>query len=201
MKLYHSATSPYVRKVMLVLYLKGLVEKVQLVPGSGTPLAPNRQTLSANPLGKVPCLVTDAGEALYDSRVICRYLDSLSGGGLYATDAGQFAVLTREAAADGMMDSGISAVYETRLRAPAMQVSAVRDAWLAKITRTLGVLEGQAASLDAPVRIDHIAIASALGYLDLRFDHLNWRSSAPGLAAWFADFRETPAMLATAPKE
>ncbi|MGF1551120.1 MAG: glutathione S-transferase N-terminal domain-containing protein [Paracoccaceae bacterium] len=201
MKLYFSPTSPYVRKVMLVLYLRRLTEKVQLVTANTTPTRPDKQVLAHNPLGKVPALVTDEGEALYDSRVICRYLDEFSGGGLYPTDERAFGVLRREALADGLLDAGLLAIDERRLRPEAQQSQQLVDAWQAKITRALGAFEAEAEAIrETPERIDHLALAAALGYLDFRFSGMGWRREAPEIAEWFEDYRETPAMLATAPR-
>ncbi|MEL6265963.1 MAG: glutathione S-transferase family protein [Pseudomonadota bacterium] len=200
MKLYFSPTSPFVRKVMLVLYLRNRVEGVQLVPGSGTPTQPNKLVVGANPLGRIPCLVTDDGKTIHDSRVITRYLDELTGGGLYPP--GDFAVLTREAMADGVMESGVLSAYEHRLRPAAQRHQPVVDGYQAKIARSIAAFEADAdAVTDGAIRIDHIALASALGYLDFRFSGTNWRKDAPKIAGWFDDFRETPAMLATAPRE
>ncbi|MEM6421625.1 MAG: glutathione S-transferase N-terminal domain-containing protein [Pseudomonadota bacterium] len=202
MKLYFSPASPFVRKVMLVLYLKNMVDRVQLVAGRGTPTQPNKETLSVNPLGKIPALATESGEILYDSRVICRYLDRQSGGGLYPTDNSEFTVLTREALADGILDAAVLAVYENRLRPEGMRHQPILDAMNAKVERGLAAFETGADAVTAgALSIDKIGVACALGYLDFRFPGLNWRSKARKLTAWYDEFRETPAMLATAPRE
>ncbi|MEM9781589.1 MAG: glutathione S-transferase [Pseudomonadota bacterium] len=200
MKLYFSPTSPFVRKVMLVLYLKGLVEDVQLVLAPTKPTTPNKQVLGQNPIGKIPCLVTDEGLTLFDSRVICRYLDEKTGGGLYAS--GDFKLLTREAMADGMMDAGVLAIYEYALRPAGARHQPMVDAMHGKIARAIEAFEKDAdAMVTGAIRIDHIALASALGYMDFRFPGIPWRPKAKKITKWFDDFRETPAMLATAPKE
>ena len=201
MKLYHSGTSPYVRKVMAILHLGNMTDRVELIAGSGNPLAPNPRTVGANPLGKVPCLVTDAGQALFDSRVICRYLDDLGGLGLYPTDGTLWGCLTREALADGIVDAGILAIYEGRLRPETIRFQPWVDGQLDKIRRAIAVLEGEAGLLVGPPRIDQIAIGAALGHVDFRFGDLGWRDAAPKLAAWYETFAATPAMAATAPKE
>ncbi|MBK0398625.1 glutathione S-transferase [Limibaculum sp. M0105] len=201
MKLYHSPTSPYVRKAMVILHLGGIAGRVELVAGGGTPLAPNAGTVSANPLGKVPCLITDAGEAIFDSRVICRYLDHVAGTGLYPADDSIWGVLTREALADGILDAGILAVYEKRLRPEEIRMPAWVEAQTVKMRRAIETLEHGFAALSGPVRADHIAIGCALGYVDFRFGDLGWRAGAPKLAAWYEAFAATPAMSETAPKE
>jgi glutathione S-transferase len=197
MKLYHSPTSPFVRKAMVVAILTGQEGEIETVPGSGSPMEPNAATLGANPLGKVPALVTDAGETLFDSRVICRYLDARAGAGL--TPEGDFAALTREALADGIMDAGVLAVHEHRFRAEGMRNEAYREGQIEKIRRAIAVLEAGADALDGPARLDTIAAGCALGYVDLRFPDLGWCAGAPRLAAWAERFAATPAMAATAP--
>lgn len=201
MKLYHSPTSPYVRKVMVTLALGGMTDAVELIHGAGTPLAPNEGTVSANPLGKVPCLITDGGAAIYDSRVICRYIDHLAGTGLYPSGPEEFRVLTLEATADGILDAGILAVYETRLRPEEIRYQPWVEAQMAKITRAIAALEIEASFFGAPVTAAHIAVGCALGYLDFRFAEMGWRKDAPALAGWYAGFAETPEMAATAPTE
>ena len=116
MRLFHSPTSPYVRKVMVLLHESGLLDQVELVTGSGTPLDPGAAPLDANPLGKVPALEREDGPALFDSRVICRYLDDRAKAGLYPTGAALWDTLVLEAAADGILDAALLMVYESRLR-------------------------------------------------------------------------------------
>ncbi len=199
MKLYHSGTSPYVRKVMVTAHLAGLVDRLELIPGSGTPLDPNEATVSANPLGKVPALVTDDGLTLYDSRVITRYLDGFGGAGLYPEGAALWPVMTREALADGIMDAGILSVYEARLRPEELRYTPWVQSQRSKIQRALGVLEGEAGRFGAAPDAGQIAIGCALGYLDLRFGDMGWREGRPGLAEWFERFAALPAMQATMP--
>jgi len=198
MKLYHSTTSPYVRKVMVTLHLTGQVEEVELIAGSGTPLDPNESTCSVNPLGKVPCLITDEGAAILDSRVITRYLDDRAGGGCYPDSPALYPVLTLEAMADGLLDAALLVVYESRLRPEELRFSPWIRGQMSKIHRTLGVIEGMAGRFgDTDAGL--IAIGCALGYLDLRFPDLDWRTGRPALAQWFEHFAATPAMQATIP--
>ncbi|MEM7178616.1 MAG: glutathione S-transferase [Pseudomonadota bacterium] len=201
MKLYHSPTSPYVRKVMVMLALTGQTDAVELLPGAGTPLAPNEGTCSANPLGKVPCLVTEDGRAIYDSRVICRYVDFVGKGGLYPEGETLFDVLTTEALADGIIDAGILGVYEARLRPEELRFSPWVQAQLSKVQRALGELEGRSAGFGEALDAGQIAVGCALGYLDFRFGDLNWRQGRPRLSAWNDGIQAHEAMLATAPVE
>ncbi|GMG84871.1 glutathione S-transferase [Paralimibaculum aggregatum] len=199
MKLYHSDTSPYVRKVMVALHLAGKAEAVDLVPGSGTPLDPNEGTCSANPLGKVPCLVTDDGLALFDSRVITRHLDATFGIGLYPEGDALWPVLAREALAEGILDAALLVVYEARLRPAELRFSPWVQGQMSKIHRALGVLEGEAGRFGEGFDAGLVAVACALGYLDLRFADLGWREGRPALAGWYEGVAEHPALVATRP--
>jgi len=200
MKLYHSPTSPYVRKVMLVLYLTGQLDDVELIPGSGTPLEPNEETIAANPLGKVPCLIGGDGAAVYDSRVICRYLDHRAGAGLYPDGDALFPMLTTEALADGIIDAVLLTAYEWRLRPEDKRYQPWVDGQVAKVERGLAELEKSVLVLDGALNAAKIAAGAAVGYVDMRQGELGWRETCPNLAAWFAEFSETPAMQATAPQ-
>ncbi|HUF56225.1 MAG TPA: glutathione S-transferase [Thermohalobaculum sp.] len=201
MKLYHSETSPYVRKVMVVLHMTGQLGAVELVPGSGSPLAPNDETVGANPLGKVPCLVTDGGEALFDSRVITRWLDHVGQGGLYPAGDALFRVLTLEALADGILDAALLVVYEGRLRPEELRFTPWVEGQTGKVLRALAVLEARVADdlMGAPT-MAHVAVGCALGYVDFRLPQLAWRDTCPALADWYRDFAEKPYMQATVPQ-
>ncbi|MEY4984550.1 MAG: hypothetical protein RIR62_2816 [Pseudomonadota bacterium] len=208
MRLYHSPTSPYVRKVMVLLHETGLLDRVTLVTGSGTPVDPSNAPLEANPLGKVPALERDDGPALYDSRVICRYLDDLAGAGLYPAGPRLWDTLTLEATADGILDAALLMVYESRIRpedlryAPWVegQWSKVDRALDAVETRWLPHLQGAPDAADGSLPdMGRIALACALGYLDFRHGARGWRTGRPHLAAWEAAFAARPSMQATRP--
>lgn len=199
MKLYHSPTSPYVRKVMLTLHHTGQLDQVELIPGSGTPLEPNKETINHNPLGKVPCLIGDDGAAIFDSRVICRYLDHRGKGGLYPSGDALFPMLTVEALADGIIDAVLLTAYEWRLRPEEKRYQPWVDGQVDKVKRALRVLEATDLVLEGQMNAAKIAAGAALGYVDMRQGGLGWRDHFPRLAAWYAEFSETPAMKATAP--
>ncbi|SFH44102.1 Glutathione S-transferase [Palleronia marisminoris] len=199
MELYHSPASPFVRKVMVVLHETDQLSDVALRASSQTPLRPD--PANQNPLGKVPCLARPDGPALYDSRVICRYLNDRAGAGLYP-QARIWDVLTLEATADGIMDAAVLMVYEGRVRSEAMQSAEYVDAQWAKITRALDALENRWLShLSGPLHIGQIAVVCALGYLDLRHAARSWREGRPGLTAFDARMAERPSFAATAPAE
>ena len=198
--LYHSATSPYVRKVMVLAHEAGLVDRIALVPASGTPLDPGTVPVGANPLGKVPVLTRPDGGALYDSRVICRYLDALAGDQFYPTGPRQWDCLTLEATADGILDAALLMVYESRLRPTEMQMSDLVDGQWSKIARSVALLEERwMAYLAGPLCMGQIALACALGYLDFRHSARGWQDLAPQLAAWHAKMAARQSMIATAP--
>lgn len=201
MTLFHSPTSPYVRKVMILLHETGLIERVTLTPGNTTPMEPNPALQAANPLGKVPCLVRDDGPALFDSTVICRYLDRLHHGHkLYPSGAAEFAALTLESLADGMLDAGVMMVYEERFRPEEIRFAPWVAAQRTKLVKGLDALEHHwLAHLAGPMDIGTIAVAATLGWIDLRFADLAWRDSRPGLAQWHAGFAARDSYKATVP--
>lgn len=203
MKLLHAGPSPFVRKVMVLLEEVGKTAEMELIDGFGAPTAPNQNVTAANPIGKIPCLVRDDGPAIYDSRVITRFLDAHYGGGLYPEGDAIWSTLTLEAHADGMLDAGVLCVYEVRCRDEGDR----SEAWVAaqrdKVNRGLDALEERWLShLNGPVDMGHIGIGCVLGYLDFRAEmggFGDWREGRPGLAAWGADFLQRPSMAATAP--
>lgn len=116
MKLYHSPASPFVRKVMVTLHETGQIDDVEIVPAIGTPIDPNTMPVGDNPLGKLPTLIDDEGNAIYDSRVITRFLADRAGAPLYGEGDARWRIATLEATADGMLDAAILMVYEKRCR-------------------------------------------------------------------------------------
>ena len=200
MLLFHSPTSPYVRKVMVLLHESGLLDQVELVTGSGTPLDPGAAPLDANPLGKVPALEREDGPALFDSRVICRYLDDRAKAGLYPTGAALWDTLVLEAAADGILDAALLMVYEWRLRPEELRFAPWVEGQWAKIDRALTMIESRLLpQVQGPLDMGQIALACALGYLDFRHADRDWRAGRPHLAAWEAEFAARPSMQATRP--
>lgn len=201
MKLYHSPTSPFARKVMVVLIETGQDGAVSLQPATGNPLDPGTMPLALNPLGQIPCLERPDGPALYDSRVICRYLDDRAGGRLYPPAPRLWEALTLESLADGMLNAAVLMRYETHVRPAATQNHDWIEGQWQKIARSLDVLEDRwMAYLSGPVDIGQIALGAALGYLDFRHGARDWRTGRPGLAAWDAAFAARPSMAATRPQ-
>ena len=195
MKLYYSPTSPYVRKVAAVAIACGLHDRITRVTTNPHTRPP--ELLGDNPLSKVPCLVTDDGLALFDSPVICEYLDAVGEGGLFPP-AGplRWRALKLQAAGDGILDAALMRRMEAgRPAEDARTVNMDRQA--ATVARALDLLEASppAAHLD----IGTITVACALGYLDLRFPDDAWRTGRPALAAWYAAMERRPEIAETAP--
>jgi glutathione S-transferase len=201
MKLHFGAASPYVRKVRATAIELGLNDRIELLQRTITPVAPEAELNAANPLGKIPCLITDEGEALYDSRVICEYLDSLDGGTAMFPDQGpaRWAALRRQALADGILDASVGKRYETFLRPQEFQWQPWIDAQTRKYDQALDQLESEAASFGDTVDIGTVAVACALGYLDFRYADEGWRDRRAALADWYQTFAERPSMTGTAP--
>lgn len=200
MRLYHSHTSPYARKVMVLLMETGQIDDVTVVPATGTPVDPGTMPIAQNPLGKIPALEREGGPALYDSRVICRYLDDRAGGGLYPPAPRLWDTLTLEATADGILDAAILMVYETRVRPEDKRYEPWTEGQWAKVARSLDALEARWMShLYGPLDMGQIAVACALGYVDFRHGGRDWRRGRDALAAWYKGFADRPSMTATVP--
>ncbi len=199
MQLYYASASPFARKVMVTLHETGQLDDVELLTATGTPLDATDMPTAHNPLGKLPALTRPDGPAIYDSRVICRYLDARADSGLYP-DRTLWETLTLEATADGIMDAAVLMVYEGRCRPENLQSADWVDGQWEKISRALDALTTRWMShLAGPLDMSHIAIGCALGYLDFRHDDRNWRKTRDALDDWFASFAERPAMKATRP--
>ncbi|MDO6587096.1 glutathione S-transferase [Salipiger sp. 1_MG-2023] len=199
MKLLKSPASPFVRKVMVTLHETGQLDEVELIDVANTPLSPDSAVAAANPVGKIPALIRHDAPTLYDSRVICRFLDQRAKAGLYP-DKRLFDTLTLEATADGMLEAAVLIIYEERFR-PREQVSMdwIEGQWL-KVSRALDALETRWMShLAGRLDMGQIAIGCALGYLDFRHDARKWRTGHDSLAAWYEGFAQRPAMIATTP--
>jgi glutathione S-transferase len=202
MRLHYSYASPYVRKVMMVAIETGQEDALELTARKVSPVAADVEVNRDNPLGKVPCLVTEDGQALFDSRVICEYLDSRHDRPkLFPAGPARWTALRRQAQADGILDAGILARYETMLRPDERRWPDWVAGQKAKMARALDALEGEAESFGEAVDIGTIAVGCALGWLDFRYAADAWRSGRPRLAAWFEGFAQRPAMAATAPRE
>ncbi|QQS12344.1 MAG: glutathione S-transferase N-terminal domain-containing protein [Rhodospirillales bacterium] len=199
MKLFWSSRSPFVRKVMVVAHETGVAGRIVCERTIVAAANPNRELMTLNPLGKLPTLLLDDGAALYDSRVICEFLDTLHAGRrLFPVDpARRVDALRRQALGDGAMDMLILRLSE-RARPEARRSPELMAGFALKRDAILAALEAMAPALAAiPYDIGHVAIGCALSYLDFRFAEDSWRSGRPALAAWHADFAARPSVAAT----
>lgn len=198
MKLFYSPTSPYVRKVMACAIARGIDHRIETIRSN--PHQSPADLVQANPLSKVPCLITEEGTALFDSPVICEYLDSIGPVDPLFPPAGhaRWRALTLQAIGDGMLDASI-----LRRMEQGRPKEAARDAVMARqagiIARTLDQLEAEGP--ERTLHIGTIAVACALGYLDFRFASEDWRSGRERLARWYETIADTPAIARTAPAE
>lgn len=199
MQIIFSPPSPFVRKVRVLIREIGFLDRVEEVEVSTTPLASAPDVLAANPLGKIPALIRPDGPALYDSRVITRYLDDLSGAGLYP-ESRLYEVLTLEATADAIMEACVLMTYEGRLRPPEQQSPDWVDAQWHKASRAIAAVNSRWMShLTGPLNMAQIAVGCALSYVDLRHDERGWRNGNDALATWHAEFENRAAMQDTKP--
>jgi glutathione S-transferase len=202
-KLYYATTSPYVRKVMVTAHCLGLTAQIEKLISAAHPIHRDERIAAFNPLAKVPALQTADGLTLYDSRVICEYLDSYAGGLLFPREGqARWVSLTRQALGDGLLEAALLARYETTARPTDKQWDGWTDGQLTKVRAALADIETQVAQFSTqPDDIGLITLGCGLGYLDFRFASLDWRADHPATAAWFAVFDQHPAMLTTRPSE
>lgn len=199
MRLYHSPTSPYVRKVMMLAHETGLVAGLELVPTN--PWAADTGIGSVNPLGKVPALELEDGTVLFDSRVICEYLDGLHTYIPFFPPNGpeRWSALRLQALADGICDATASHRLET-LRVDAEQSASWKARQVAAVERAVGVLAHEVDVLKAPrLTIGSLSAAVALGYASFRLPELDWPARHPVLRGWYADMCERASFRNTAP--
>ena len=198
MKLFFSPTSPYVRKCMVVAHEVGLVGRIELLPAAAHPVTRDPTIIASNPLGKVPTLVTDDGTPLYDSRVICEYLNDLGGGSLFPpAGAARWQALTLQSLADGMLDAALLARYEVAVRPEALRWADWTNGQVDKLHTSLTSLEGSCSGFGDRADIGTLAVACALGYLDFRYADMSWRARYPAVAQWAARLGQRPSMQAS----
>jgi len=200
MRLYSATASPFARKVRVCLLELGLSDQVKVLDAASTPIAPSDVLIMQNPLGKIPCLVRADGAAIYDSRVITRYLNDLAGGKLYPSGPPLWDTLTLEATSDGMMEAAVLMVYEKRVRPEEMIYNVWIEAQWDKISRALDALEsGWTGHLNGPLDMGQIGVGIALEYLDFRHGDRDWRKGRDTLASWQAKFAKRDTMEKTQP--
>jgi len=200
MKLLSNPLSPYGRKVKMTLAMKGLGDQVEILAVDTNP-GDNTEINSANPLGKIPALIVDAKTAIFDSHVICEYLDSLAPAPVLFPKSGpeRWKTLVLASLADGILDAALLLVYEKRFRPEDKWHAPWQQRQQGKIDRALDQLEANVPALGSSPHYGHVTLACALGYLDFRHAG-QWRAKHPKLVDWLARFAAAvPAFAQTRP--
>jgi len=199
MKLYGSMTSPFVRKVRVFaaeLGLTDLIEEIQTDPFNPPP-----EFLAANPMSRIPTLVTEKGEALPDSELILEYLQTRGQSGIQSLPRGtkRWSALRRAKIADGIIEAAVATLLEKR-RPESIIYPTFLDRQSAIITRSLGILNLEVGTLttDTPTIVE-VTAAVALCYLDFRMPYMDWRKDHEALATWHEKFCQRPSMINTQP--
>ena len=201
MKLVYSPPSPFVRKVTTLIYHANLNDRIELIDVKTTALSVAEEARAANPLGKIPIMILEDGNAIFDSRVITRYLNDFAGSNLYPQD-NIYDILTLEALADGIMESAVSITYESKLRPQNEQSPSWMEAQWSKVLHAVKALDdGGFKAMDSGMNMGQIAVACALGYLDFRHDARQWRSGHSNLASWNDKMMKLPALIKTIPTD
>ncbi len=198
MILRNAAASPFGRKVRIAAGILGLAKDIRVE--NADPSDPADSLHRQNPIGKIPVLLLEDGSTLFDSRVIVEYLDHCAGGGrvIPRDPKARFAALRLQALCDGILDAALLRIYEVRYRPPERREPGWVDRQTEKIARAMDGLEKAPPPLTATPDIGQIALACALGYLDLRFEG-KWRDNHPRLVAWLDQFAaRVPAYAETA---
>ena len=198
LQLHWSPKSPFVRKVMVCIHELGMDGEIDKIRSVAAMLKPNAALMRDNPLSKIPTLLLDDGSTLFDSVVICEYLNDRAKGTLFpANGPEKWQALRWHALGNGLLDALILWRNEREREFP---IQALIDAFELKTQSVLALLEAEVSTLAAaPLNIGSVTLGCALGYLDYRFDDLGWRQRAPALAAWFAVWRLRPSFVLTEP--
>lgn len=197
MQLLYQTHSPYARKALVFAHEAGLAERIEVVHHETSPTLRNEAVYAQNPLGKVPVLIRAGEPAIFDSDIICAYLDTLHGGRplIPAQGEARWHALRLQAVAQGLADAGIKVRWETVRRPEALRYPALREGYTEKLIESYDWLERQL-DAEAPVHVGHIAVATALSWLEFR-ELPDFREGRPRLVEWFEAFERRPSMRAT----
>jgi glutathione S-transferase len=197
MKLLYQTHSPYARKTLVFALEAGIADRIEVVHHETSPTQRNEQVFGENPLGKVPVLLRPGRPPIFDSDVICAYLDTLHDGPSLIPGHGEarWQALKVQAIAQGMADAGIAVRWETVRRPEPLRYAPLRDGYAEKLTTSYDWLEREL-DVDAAVHVGHIAVATALSWLEFR-ELPDFRAGRPRLAAWVDAFQERASMRAT----
>ncbi|MGJ7901743.1 glutathione S-transferase family protein [Lysobacter sp. 1R34A] len=197
MQLLYQTHSPYARKALVFAHEAGLAARIEVVHHETSPTLRNEAVYAQNPLGKVPVLIRAGEPAIFDSDIICAYLDTLHGGRplIPAQGEARWHALRLQAVAQGLADAGIKVRWETVRRPEALRYPALREGYTEKLIESYDWLERQL-DAEAPVHVGHIAVATALSWLEFR-QLPDFREGRPRLVEWFDAFERRPSMRAT----
>lgn len=195
MKLFYQTHSPYARKALVFAHEAGLAGEIEVIHHETSPTRRNPEVFALNPLGKVPVLVTREGEAIFDSDVICEYLDGLGGPRLIPLGPARWRALTLQAVAQGLADAGIAVRWETERRPEGLRYAPLRDGQIEKLVAGYDWLERRL-DPDEPLHVGQVAVATTLSWLEFRALP-SFRPGRPRLSAWFDRFSERASMRAT----
>jgi glutathione S-transferase len=197
MKLLYQTHSPYARKVLVFAHEAGLAPRIEVVHHETSPTRRNEHVFAENPLGKVPVLIRPGLPPLFDSDVICAYLDTLHSGRKLIPEQGEarWHALRLQAVAQGLADAGIQVRWETVRRPAQLRYPPLREGYVEKLIAGYDWLEREL-DVDAPVHVGHVALATALDWLEFR-ELPGFRAGRPRLAGWFETFAQRPSMRAT----
>lgn len=202
MKLWYSPASPFVRKCLIVAHEIGIIGDIEVLDAAANVVKPDHRIMESNPTGKIPTLLLDDGQVLFDSRVVCAYFDTLHGGKKLAPRSGtkRFSIMTLEALGDAIMDAAVANRYETALRPEEFQWKPWSEGQMGKVVAGIDQLEQKwMPVMGRSPNMGSIAIAAALGYLDFRYPDFNWRRGHPKLTRWFKRFSQRASFIETAP--
>jgi glutathione S-transferase len=197
MKLLYQTHSPYARKALVFAHEVGLAREIEVVHHETSPTRRNEQVFAENPLGKVPVLLRPGLPPIFDSDVICAYLDTLHTGRKLIPPDGEarWHALRVQAVAQGLADAGIAIRWETVRRPQALRYPPLRDGYIQKLIASYDWLEREL-DVDSPVHVGHVALASCLAWLEFR-KLPGFRDGRTRLGAWFDEFATRPSMRAT----
>ena len=201
MKLFHTPTSPYVRKVMVFAHETGLSSRITTTFLRPVPMKADATLSRDNPLSKIPALTTDDGVVLYDSGVICEYMDTLHDGPRLIPQAGpeRWQALRIQALCNGILEAAILVFYERTLRPEGLRWTAWMDGQLEKVTQGLDALERDAATFGEKVELPQICAGATVGWLAFRNSLVEPTAGRPTLAKWYDQFAARESMRATVP--
>ncbi|KQZ57478.1 glutathione S-transferase [Lysobacter sp. Root559] len=197
MKLLYQTHSPYARKVLVFAHEAGIADRIEVVHHETSPTLRNPDVFAANPLGKVPVLLRPGLPALFDSDLICAYLDTLHDGPrlIPAEGEARWQALRVQAVAQGLAQAGIAVRWETVRRPEALRYPALRDGYTDKLIASYDWLDSEL-DIEGPIDVGHIALATTLSWLEFR-GLPSFRGQRPRLSAWLDAFETRPSMQAT----